>query len=82
MDVLHKKYKLSPSVKIRRESFGGILYDHKSGRVLFIYQELFFDLLTKKDEITFAAYLQQDDSQRAKISKLIKQLEAGGIIIA
>lgn len=82
MDILHQKFKLSPAVRLRRESFGGILYDHGSGRMIFIYQELLFNLLAKRDDIVFDAYAGLEETKKKSIVKLIEDLKAGGVIIA
>jgi putative mycofactocin binding protein MftB len=82
MDIFRGKFKLSPTIRLRRESFGGMLYDHKSGRIIFIYQEILFDLLAKKSDIVFDVYSELEEINKDKVVKLIHDLVAGGVILA
>lgn len=82
MDIFRKKFKLSPAIRLRRESFGGILYEHKSGRIIFIYQELLFDLLAKRSDIVFDVYAELEETNKNKVVKIIHDLVAGGVILA
>lgn len=42
---LQSKYRVKPNIKLRREKFGGLIYDHAEGRLQFVHSHLMMRFL-------------------------------------
>ena len=49
---LDSRYSVKTGVKMRRERFGGILYDHRSGMLQFVHSHLLFRFLENDGSYT------------------------------
>ena len=49
---LDSKYSVKKNIKIRREKFGGLIYDHKEGKLQFIHSHLVYRFLENDGRFT------------------------------
>lgn len=49
---LQTKYRINNQIKLRREKFGGIIYNHESGTLQFIHSHIFVKFLENDGQFT------------------------------
>ena len=81
MQALQKRYCLSSGIRIRHEEFGGTLYNHKTGTIIFIYSKEVLTILENGGEKTIAEMLPQEmNDVVSKVINLLENLNAKGLI--
>lgn len=86
-DILNKSVRLTAGVKMRREKFGGILYQHSTGKITFIYNQLVVNLLEQQEDKTIALFLNKmidngitDKKLFVEAIKILHWLKEGGFV--
>jgi putative mycofactocin binding protein MftB len=83
MQFLQKRLCLAPGIRMRREQFGGTLYDHKTGKITFIYNTMVINILEQKGKKTVAEVLgkKNDEIALSKVIDLLNTLQAKGLVL-
>lgn len=83
---LDSRYRVKKEIKIRREKFGGIIYDHKEGMLQFIHSHLVFRFLendgkrTVREMAEFIAPGKMTDISLSAVLKHLNQFQERAII--
>jgi putative mycofactocin binding protein MftB len=74
------RYAVSPSVRVRKESFGLLFYDTKNSRLIFVYSRNLLKILSPEHGEKVITVSPRSAAQ-AKMKKLLDDLVGKGLLV-